>query len=44
MSAEILRQRASYYQALQGTQSSSMNITAWLTWFLNCLAVALAKH
>ena len=41
MPAEILHQREDYYQALQVTQSSSMNITAWLAWFLNCLADAI---
>ncbi len=41
MSTEILYQRAYYYRALQVTQSGSMNITAWLAWFLNCLADAI---
>ena len=41
MSAEILQQRESYYQALQVTQSGSMNITNWLAWFLNCLSLAI---
>ena len=41
MSAEILRQRESYYLALQVTQSGSMNITNWLAWFLNCLSLAI---
>ncbi len=41
MSTEILYQREDYYQALQVTQSGSMNITDWLTWFLNCLADAI---
>ena len=41
MSTEILYQREDYYQALQVTQSGSMNITAWLAWFLNCLADAI---
>ena len=41
MSTEILYQRADYYQALQITQSGSMNITNWLTWFLNCLSLAI---
>ena len=33
-----------HYQALQVTQSCSMNITAWLTWFLNCLVVAMSQR
>ena len=41
MSTEILYQREDYYRALQVAQSGSMNITAWLIWFLNCLADAI---
>ena len=37
MSSEILRQRARYYDALMVTQSGSMDITGWVTWFLDCL-------
>ena len=44
MSTEILYQRAHYYQALQVTQSGSLNITAWLSWFLNCLSVAMRQR
>lgn len=43
MSAEILRQRSRYYRALQVTQSGSMNITAWLLWFFDCLTEAMIK-
>ena len=43
MSAEIMRQRDRYYQALQVTQSGSMDITGWMIWFLDCLAEA-ASH
>ena len=41
MSGEVLRQRDDYCQALQVTRSGSMDITAWLTWFLNCLTSAM---
>ena len=37
MSSEILRQRQRYYDALMVTQSGSMDITGWVTWFLDCL-------
>ena len=37
MSSEILRQRERYYDALMVTQSGSMDITGWVTWFLDCL-------
>ena len=43
MSAEILRQRSRYYRALQVTQSDSMNITAWMLWFLDCLTDAMIQ-
>ena len=43
MSGEILRQRSRYYRALQVTQSGSMNITAWMLWFFDCLAEAMIK-
>ena len=39
MSSEILRQRAQYYDALMVTQSGSMDVTGWVTWFLDCLTV-----
>ena len=41
MSTEILYRREDYYRALQVTQSGSMNITAWLIWFLNCMTDAI---
>ena len=41
MSAEIMRQRDRYYQALQVTQSGSMDITGWMIWFLDCLTGAV---
>ena len=42
MSAEIMRQRDRYYQALQVTQSGSMDITGWMIWFLDCLTEAVS--
>ena len=44
MSAEILRQRSRYYRALQVTQSGSMNITAWMLWFFDCLTEAMDRR
>ena len=41
MSAEIMRQRSQYYRALQTTQSGSIDITAWMIWFLDCLTSAM---
>ena len=46
MSVEIMRQRDRYYRALQVTQSGFMDMTNWLTWFLNCLtnSVGIGEH
>ena len=43
MSAEIMHRRNGYYDALQITQSGSMDVTSWMTWFLECLAAAAAQ-
>ena len=43
MSGEIMRQRSRYYRALQVTQSGSMNITAWMLWFFDCLTEAMIQ-
>lgn len=43
MSAEIMRRRNGYYDALQITQSASMDVTTWMIWFLECLAAAAAQ-
>jgi Fic family protein len=37
MSAQILEERKNYYEVLEKTQSGSLDITEWLTWFLECL-------
>ncbi|MDR3244751.1 MAG: Fic family protein [Elusimicrobiota bacterium] len=41
MSSQILIMRNSYYSALEITQKSSLDITAWLIWFLQCLGLAI---
>ena len=42
MSAQILKERKKYYEALEKTQHSiNSDITVWLDWFLNCLKNAL---
>jgi len=42
MSAQILKERKKYYEALEKTQHSiNSDITIWLNWFLNCLKNAL---
>jgi len=42
MSAEIQTERKAYYDVLEAAQKGSLDITAWLVWFLNCLARAMA--
>lgn len=37
MSASILEDRAGYYHALESSQQATLDITAWLEWFLNTL-------
>lgn len=41
MSAEIRKQRKTYYEMLEKTQKSGLDITDWIEWFLNCLEAAL---
>ncbi len=41
MSMQIQRQREEYYQILEATQKGTLDITAWLDWFLCCLATAM---
>ncbi|MCC6919500.1 MAG: Fic family protein [Alphaproteobacteria bacterium] len=40
MSAQIRVERAAYYKILETTQKGDLDITAWLTWFLECLGRA----
>jgi len=37
MSTQIRKERNSYYNILEKTQKSGLDITSWLEWFLNCL-------
>ena len=41
MSAQIRKERATYYNILERTQQNTMDITRWLEWFLQCLQRAL---
>ena len=41
MIAQIRKERSAYYDILESTQKVSMDITLWLTWFLQCLGRAL---
>src|SRR6266849_3099263 len=41
MSSQILEERKGYYDVLEKTQAGSLDITEWLTWFLDCLDRAI---
>ena len=41
MSAQIEKERNSYYDILEDTQKGTLDITDWLVWFLDCLGRAL---
>ncbi len=43
LSAQVQRDRKTYYDLLERTQSGSMDVTAWLLWFLSCLSSALEQ-
>lgn len=41
MSAQIRRERNDYYEMLERTQKGTMEVTAWMEWFLGCLGRAI---
>ena len=41
MSSQIRVERKAYYDTLEATQKGGLDITDWLTWFLDCLDRAL---
>jgi Fic family protein len=41
MSAQIMADRKNYYQVLEKCQRGTVDITAWVVWFLRCLDRAL---
>ncbi len=42
MSAQIRRERETYYSFLERTQRGDLDVTAWMEWFLDCLGRAIA--
>jgi Fic family protein len=45
MSAQIRKERTRYYALLEQTQKGTMDVTAWMEWFLGCLDRAIdAAH
>jgi Fic family protein len=43
LSAQIQRERKAYYDILEKTQKGTMDVTAWLLWFLESLQRAVAQ-
>ena len=41
MSAQVREERGEYYRILEQTQQGTMNVTAWMEWFLGCLTRAI---
>ena len=41
MSSQIRRERADYYDILERTQKGTMDVSAWMGWFLDCLGRAI---
>lgn len=41
MSAQIRHERKDYYDILESTQKASLDVTAWIAWFLACLGRAI---
>lgn len=41
MSTQIRQERSAYYEILERTQSSSLEVTPWMEWFVNCLGRAI---
>ena len=43
LSSQIEAERKDYYDQLEKQQRSTLDITAWLTWFLDCLGRAISS-
>lgn len=44
ISAQILREREGYYSALERCQRGDLDVTSWLTWFLEQLSAAAVNN
>ena len=44
ISAQILREREGYYTALERCQRGDLDVTDWLSWFLQQLSAAASSH
>ncbi len=43
LSAQIQRERKNYYDVLERTQKGTLDVTGWLSWFLDTLSRAIAS-
>lgn len=43
MSAQIRKERNTYYDLLEKTQKGSLDVTDWLEWFMSCLSRSLVS-
>jgi len=43
MSAQIRKERKTYYNILESTQKGEMDVTLWMIWFLTCLEHAIEE-
>ena len=43
MSAQIQAERSEYYRLLEATQKGNLDITPWMSWFLDCLGRAFER-
>ncbi|HEX2607349.1 MAG TPA: Fic family protein, partial [Flavisolibacter sp.] len=43
LSAQIRKERKSYYEILERTQKGSLDITQWLLWYLECMDQSLSS-
>lgn len=41
LSTEILKDKRKYYEILEESQKGDLDITKWLSWFINCFSAAL---
>lgn len=41
MSSQIRIMRKEYYKILETVQKGDLNITSWMSWFFNCLSIAI---
>lgn len=41
LSTEILKDKQTYYKILEESQKGDLDITKWLTWFIDCFSAAL---